>query len=158
MPCIVKAQTNVVSDITINTVWDISGSPYIIMNSISVQDGVSLSIDPGVEIKFNGLYSLSVLGEISAIGTLADSIIMTSNLENPNPLDWDRILVQGVGSNNSEFKYCRVEFGRVGISFENSSAKISNCLIKRCDRSGISIDGGSPTIINNTIHNLQEPL
>jgi hypothetical protein len=93
MPCIVKAQTNVVSDITINTVWDISGSPYIIMNSISVQDGVSLSIDPGVEIKFNGLYSLSVLGEISAIGTLADSIIMTSNLENPNPLDWDRILV-----------------------------------------------------------------
>lgn len=46
------SQTNITSDITTNTTWNISGSPYIIQNSITVQNGVSLTIDPGVEIKF----------------------------------------------------------------------------------------------------------
>ena len=154
LPCLMQAQTNITSDITSNTVWNISGSPYIIMNSISVQNGVTLTIDPDVEVRFNGSFSITVLGELSAIGTSMDSILITSNLPTPNPLDWDTILVQDSGSDNSHFKYCRIEFGRVGVSFKNSLAKISNSLIKNCHRSGVNIDGGSPTVIDNQINNI----
>ncbi|MFQ5771988.1 MAG: right-handed parallel beta-helix repeat-containing protein, partial [bacterium] len=151
MPGIMQAQTNITDDITSNTVWDISGSPYIIMNSISVQDGVTLSIDPGVEVKFDGGYSIAVLGEISAIGTVQDSIIFTSNRPNPNPLDWDRILIQGKSSDNSELKYCKIKFARVGVSFENTASKISSSLIERCHDAGITAVEGSPIIENNIV-------
>ena len=74
------AQTNITNNITSNTTWDVAGSPYIIQNSINVQNGVSLTIDAGVEVKFNGSFSISVFGEIKAVGTSTDSIYITSNL------------------------------------------------------------------------------
>jgi len=148
------AQTNITNNITSNTTWDVAGSPYIIQNSINVQNGVSLTIDAGVEVKFNGSFSISVFGEIKAVGTSTDSIYITSNLASPQPLDWDRILVQGTGSNNSEFRYCRIEFGRIGASFESTSAKISNSLIQRCHRTGLSVAVGSPTIRDNIIRSI----
>ncbi len=146
--------TLITNDISQNTVWDISGSPYIIVGSINVQDGISLIIAPGVEVRFDSSSSLNVFGKITAVGTVTDSIFFTSNRSNPNPLDWDRILMKDSGSNESEFKYCKIRFARVGISFENTSARISNSLIAKCDRSGISVDIGSPTIKDNVISDI----
>ncbi len=146
--------TLITNDISKNTVWDILGSPYIIFGSINVQDGISLIIDPGVEVRFGSSFSLSVFGKITAVGTVSDSIFFTSNMSNPSPLDWERILIKDSGSDESEFKYCKIQFARVGISFENTSAKMSNSLITKCDRSGISVDVGSPTIKDNMINGI----
>ena len=49
--------------------WGISGSPYLIFNNITVPSGATLSIDPGVQVIFQGLYSLEVAGNLVAIGT-----------------------------------------------------------------------------------------
>lgn len=146
--------TPVTTNITENTIWDISGSPYIILGSINVQDGVSLTVKPGVEVRFGDSSSLSVFGQLTAMGTVTDAILFTSNMSNPNPLDWDRILIKDSGSNQSEFEYCRIQFARVGISFENTSAKISNSIITKCNRSGIIVDTGSPTIKDNVINHI----
>ena len=51
------AQTNITNNITSHTTWDVAGSPYIIQTSINVQNGVRLTVDAGVEIKFNGSFS-----------------------------------------------------------------------------------------------------
>ncbi len=50
------ASTDVDSDITVNSVWNTNGSPYFIKTNIMVQDGVTLTIDPGVNVKFNGFF------------------------------------------------------------------------------------------------------
>ena len=39
--------------ITTDTVWDIGGSPYIAEQSILVMDGATLTIEPGVEVRFD---------------------------------------------------------------------------------------------------------
>lgn len=146
--------TIITDDITTNTTWSISGSPYIInTNNITVTIGATLTIEPGVEIRLAN-YSLIVYGKIIAIGTEVDSIKFTSNLENPNPLDWDRILIQGSNSDSSEFKYCKIQYGRVGVTFKKTLSKISRSIIEYCDRSGIEIDSCSSTIDYNTIRNI----
>ena len=69
------AQTNITNDdITTSTTWNISDSPFIIKNSITVNTGVSLTIDPGVEVRFDGSHSISVFGRIGAVGTSTNQI------------------------------------------------------------------------------------
>ena len=49
-----RADTPVSGLITINTTWDQAGNPYLVTGDIAVNNGVTLTIDPGVIIKFTG--------------------------------------------------------------------------------------------------------
>jgi len=146
--------TIITSDITENTNWTKSGSPYIInANNVSVTSGVTLTIDPGVEVRLAD-YALICYGKIIAIGTVADTITFTSNLKNPNPHDWDRILVKNEDSDGSEFKFCKIQYARIGVSFENTSSKISDSIIESCERSGVSFDSCSSIVEYCIIRNI----
>ena len=50
--------TEVSGLIDINTTWTVSNSPYIVVGSVNVASGVTLTIEPGVEVKFDGVYEL----------------------------------------------------------------------------------------------------
>ena len=80
------AQTNVDGNISTNTTWTLSGSPYIVISPVIVEEGVTLTIEPGVIVRFNrnpwdsiGYESgyLRVRGYLVALGTETDSIIFT---------------------------------------------------------------------------------
>lgn len=61
------AETHVSGHITEDTVWDISGSPYILTNDLTVDVGVSLSIQPNVEIDSqNSGYRILIDGNLFA--------------------------------------------------------------------------------------------
>ncbi|MCB0626000.1 MAG: hypothetical protein KDC43_19310, partial [Saprospiraceae bacterium] len=45
------SQTTVSQNITQNTVWDLAGSPYVLTQNISVSNGATLTIEPGVVVK-----------------------------------------------------------------------------------------------------------
>lgn len=75
-------------DIVEDTTWYKSLSPYVITNSISVDEGATLTIEPGVVVKFkaNDNYyssgiSLGVYGTIIADGTGDESIYFTSSYD-----------------------------------------------------------------------------
>lgn len=72
------SQTIISSDITSNTTWDLAGSPYHIMNDITVSSGTALIIDPGVKVLMNDDVLLRLNGDLSAIGTATDSIHISS--------------------------------------------------------------------------------
>jgi hypothetical protein len=72
------ASTNVTSNITQNTTWNIAGSPYYIMNDIQVYENITLTIQPGVEVVFQGTASMEIGGQLIAIGT-EDSLIRFSS-------------------------------------------------------------------------------
>ena len=44
------AQTNVSGDITTNTTWTVSGSPYVLNGDIRVRNGATLTIESGTQI------------------------------------------------------------------------------------------------------------
>lgn len=75
------AFTYVNTDINTDTTWTLSGSPYIIEKTIIVLDDATLSIEPGVAIKFKmkePLSNMYVFGKIIAQGTNDMPIYFTS--------------------------------------------------------------------------------
>ena len=49
----VNAQTNVSGTISTNTNWVLGSSPYIVKGNLLISSGVTLTIDPGVVVKFD---------------------------------------------------------------------------------------------------------
>ncbi len=62
-----------------DTHWTVEESPYLITQTLFVDEGVTLTIDPGVIVKFDGWNTgLSIRGKIEAQGTESDPIYFTS--------------------------------------------------------------------------------
>ena len=57
-------------------------SPYLVEGDCLVSEGQTLVIDPGVEVRFAGEYSISVSGSIEARGTKEKKILFTSDCVN----------------------------------------------------------------------------
>src|SRR5256885_5347022 len=80
------AQTNVSGGIYTNTTWTLANSPYIVVDTVVVFPGVTLTIEPGVTVKFANNKKITIRqGTLIAIGTSSDSITFTSNSASPSP-------------------------------------------------------------------------
>ncbi len=84
-------QTYVSGGIFSNTLWTTSGSPYIVTGNIVVMTGATLTLQPGVEVKFDNGTNMEVRGDLIALGTSADSIIFTSSSSTPMSGIWGGI-------------------------------------------------------------------
>lgn len=76
----VISQTNVSGPYFVNTIWDLNGSPYNVIGDVQIPNGVSLTIDAGVEINFNSDYEILIKGDLIAIGTNNLPIIFNGNI------------------------------------------------------------------------------
>lgn len=111
--------TNVSGTISMDTTWDIAGSPYIVVGDVIVQNGVTLTIDPDVQVKFDGYYSLYVDGSLIAAGSQTNGIVITSNMAVPGPKDWNRIQINSTAQ--AIIKYCNISYATYGIYLESST-------------------------------------
>ena len=159
--------------------WTIGGSPYEIQGEITVPDGLTLTIEPGVLVEFQGHYKLNVQGRLLAIGTETDTITFTINdttgFHDPNIPDggWAGIRFINVFSliDSSSIIYCKIEYGKaLGFWPDNTGGAIcvdgfdeltiANCLITNNIASltdggggGIALWNSSPEILDNFITN-----
>ena len=62
--------TDVSGTLSSDTTWSASGSPYVATGSVLVSEGVKLTVEAGVEVKFSSGTSLQVFGELVAQGTV----------------------------------------------------------------------------------------
>jgi len=124
-----------------NTVLKKEFSPYLFSSqNLQVFKGVTLTIEPGVVIKFNGTQSkLHIDGTLKAIGTLEEPIIFTSfrddefggdsNLDKdasvPGPGDWQGLYFSP-DSINSELENVIVRYA--GSIFVSSPLKPGNAI------------------------------
>src|ERR1035438_7891798 len=85
----VNAQTNVSGGIYSNTTWTKANSPYIVTDTVVVFPGITLTIEPGVVVKFNDHKYIEVRNAtIISNGNAVDSITFTSNSSSPTPGIW----------------------------------------------------------------------
>src|SRR5690349_2872460 len=99
------SQTNISGGVYTNTTWTFVNSPYIVVDTVVVFPGVTLTIEPGVEIRFADSTILDVRqGNLIAEGTQTDSIIFTSNSNNPVPGVWHGIYLHECPY--SSFNFC----------------------------------------------------
>ena len=55
--------------------WTLDQSPYVIKGDIAIPQFDTLTIDPGVEVRFDGLYGLKATGTLRAVGTKNQMIV-----------------------------------------------------------------------------------
>jgi MYXO-CTERM domain-containing protein len=91
-PVPVWADTPVGGFITTNTSWTEAGSPYVLsLGSVIVNEGVTLTVEPGVTVRAPSDRGIQVKGAILARGTLAKPILFTSDAATPAKGDWNGI-------------------------------------------------------------------
>ena len=158
--------------VTTNTTWSNNGIPYIVLGSVTVRYANSrsslatLTIEPGVEVRFNtetGLYIgypdsnyYYYRGALSAQGTAEAPIVFTSNASEPAPGDWIGIKFRDYTDDSlTQLEYCVVEFGghaqNANLYFHNTSPRIKNSIIRSSGGYGIYLSSSSPTVQGNSI-------
>ncbi|MBU1706590.1 right-handed parallel beta-helix repeat-containing protein, partial [bacterium] len=115
------------------------GHIYII-DTIYVNSGDSLTLQPGTTFDFYGPYSFHIEGTLLAEGTITDSIIFTTNV-GVNPNRWRGLRFYTSNSSDSRLSFCRIENSYAtgstseekhggGIYCNYSAPTFSNCLIQ----------------------------
>jgi parallel beta-helix repeat protein/predicted outer membrane repeat protein len=145
----VSAVTAVSGPISSDTTWTVADSPYAVTGNVLVMEGVTLTIEPGVVIRFDSGRCLQIDGELIARGTGAQMIVFTSNQFSPAAGDWGYIFfsdssidaaydLDGNYTNGSILEYCIVEYAG-GVSVANNGA--------------VRMDGAHPFINYATVQN-----
>ncbi|MCP5099691.1 MAG: hypothetical protein GY943_29410 [Chloroflexi bacterium] len=93
---ITPTATNVGGDMTQDTTWTAAGSPYVITQPLSVAQGVTLTIESGVEVRGQDTMWIGLDGHLEAVGTAVNPIIFTS--DNNVVGGWGGIFVEDDGS------------------------------------------------------------
>ncbi len=155
----IQAQTYINGFINTNTTWTTAGSPYVVNGNTLLSNGYTLTIEPGVVVKFDTNRTLQIDGELIAIGTFQNRIKFTSNKVSPAAGDWGEIhfsntSTQAVFNSNGDYlsgcimKYCEVMYGGNSLGYgqihlENSSPYFSRCTIIYSSQAGIYSNGTS---------------
>ena len=170
LPAVAFADSYVSGPISSDTTWALVNSPYIVTGSVLVNSGVTLTIEPGVTVKFDTGKALQIDGTLIAKGNSNNKITFTSNQAAPAAGDWGYILfsnsstdatydVNGNYTGGSILEYAVVEYAG-GLSISNNGAVrmdnahpfINYCIIRNNYTTGISAaNPGNLKIANSTI-------
>ncbi len=111
------AQTEVEGNV--RGVWDVDGSPYIVVDDLDIQRGDELLIEPGVVVRFRRPYRLWVRGLLTAVGTEEDSIIFT---QDRNGRRWRGIRIFNA-DDDTEISYSIIEHAETIGEFDQLEAR-----------------------------------
>jgi parallel beta-helix repeat protein len=150
---LVKA-TYVEGFITLDTVWTLVDSPFIISNETIVCANATLTIEPGVEVRFGGFFNLVIEGRLIAEGAKDKTIRFTSNELEPTAEAWGTLWFNS--TQESSLSYCIIEYGLNGITVENGTVNIQNSTVRHNSENGITILDGyvrveDCEVLNNTM-------
>lgn len=126
------------------TVWD-SQLPYIIRNTLTVEDNATLTISKGTRILFHKEATMHIKGTLIANGTKQDSILFASDrmerIYEEEPGQWNGIHFHE-NSSNSVINHATIKNAIVGITVGSPSSTqpknitIANSVIKNMQIAG----------------------
>lgn len=112
----IPGPTDVNGIIDADTIWRQVSSPYIVTGTVLVEPDVVLTIEPGVEVRFDGMYQLICRGTLIAKGTSSSVITFTKH----NTSMWGGIIVQfeekfGVSQGYVDLSNIIIEYADIGL-------------------------------------------
>ena len=147
--------TPVSGTLTGNTTWNVLGSPYLVTGDVTIPAGITLVIEPGVQVRFDttppASHSIVVFGTLLSVGRPDLRVNFTSDSAFPDRNDWVSILFQG--SNGSVVEWTEFSWGSTTLDIRQCSPRIANNTILESGLRAIQILGpnAAPIIENNTI-------
>ncbi len=153
--------------------WPRMELPITLAGSITVPQGITLTVAPGATVAMTTNVALEIEGDLQAIGTPQAPVTFTSAYSQPAPGNWQYIRFNGASSSASVLSYAQVLFGSTGYQvggtiavISDATPKITNSYIAEGLGIGIWLDdstGTRPTIADCTVadypgHAVEAPL
>lgn len=138
-----SGQTNFKGGVYSNTTWSKANSPYIITGDVVVFPSKTLTIEPGVEIKFDGNYYFEVRGKLNSIGIVGSPITFTSNKAQPQKSDWIGFIINTDQGGQASYEYTNFNYADVANNivtqyYPNKATYFSNCIFDQNNTSLLS--------------------
>lgn len=135
--------------------WTAANSPYIVTGEIMVPDGQTLSIEPGVVVRFAGFYSLRVYGALRVLGTPTSRVVFTSandrefagTLRPPTAPatkgDWAGIeFTSSALGEQSRMENCLIKYANQPLALlQVTPQKLESITISDCGSATVTING-----------------
>src|SRR5262245_24023352 len=163
-----------------NQSWGLVGSGssveadvFWVRNSVTVSSTFTLTMRPGIIVKFDPGTSMTVSGSLQAVGTGPSPISITSSRDDTKggdtnldggatsaaPSDWNGIYLYSHASpDSSRFVNCDIAYGGYNsgamLTFQSAvSGRIANCTL-RSGYAGVGANGtATPLIVDTSIQN-----
>jgi hypothetical protein len=128
-----------------------AGYPYYSLGGFTVGNGATLTLQPGLEMRFNpgdNYMTADGSSKLIAEGTPDQPIKFTSGAAAPKPGDWRGLFLDGVAS----LAYCDVAFAGLpneqAVRIRNSAVTVKNSTVHDSANTGILVEGSgvSPTL------------
>jgi hypothetical protein len=122
----IQAQTLVSGGIYSNTSWTLANSPYLMTGNIVVFPGVTLNIEPGVEVRvkengFSGTqYYLETRGTINMVGTSAAPITFRADTALTTVGVWQGFLIKNSQGGSINYNYINIANTISCFSYDSS--------------------------------------
>ncbi len=140
--------------------WPFALSPFVVPEKVLIESGVTLTIEPGVEVRFYPGTYIKVEGYLYAQGTQANPIVFTSDSGTPSAGDWAGIRIRETGGtthdgsgnyvSGSLLEHVRIEYASTGLYIYNTSlivdsSEFSNnsTAIELCKTNGVIVRDSS---------------
>ncbi|MCX6640887.1 MAG: right-handed parallel beta-helix repeat-containing protein [bacterium] len=162
---VISAYADTIVGGQVSGTWTTGGSPYIVVADLDIPYGQTLTIDPGVQVRFTGQFRMVAHGTLTAIGTQTDSIKFSRQLPYPT-YTWRGIFFDRA-QGTSEIGFCIIEWGYAqgsvgqtqakggGIHVLNATVNIQNSRISNCvadvKGAGIYLNSATSEISDNLI-------
>ena len=149
-PCVAGPHGGVINT---DQSWCVANNPHIMTGTVTVANGATLTIEPGVEVRTSGAdTSLVVSGTLDAQGTSTDGILFTTNNIIPAGGQWRQIVFNPSSSGNM-LDYVTIEYGgffRPMVDVRTDDLTVSNTIIRNSADIGMQLNDASPTISTTT--------
>jgi parallel beta-helix repeat protein len=134
-------------NITSDTTWYAADSPHVIVGNVTVQAGVTLTLEPGVDVQFNSGRYISTYGTLTAVGTSGTGILFTKS----GASDGNGLYFYNPG--RGTFDYCTMEYCYYGISSSTTDTiSVSHSTLQN-GAYGVYSTASIISISNSTIQN-----
>lgn len=139
-----SAQTwgmEVSEDILVDTGWNSIDSPVHVTASITVWEEATLTIEPGVEVKFEADTGITFYGKLKASG-----VTFTSALMPPSKGDWNGLEFRTSPMDNEPLIDNKIHYAGYALEFDETNATVQGGRLTNYEDGGIYNSVGSVTV------------
>jgi parallel beta-helix repeat protein len=146
-----------------DTTWTTAMNPVVLTQDFRVPGGITLTIDPGVEVHMSttdggssgsdsSKVEFTVDGILIVNGTAQEPVVFTSDAATKSAGDWYGIVFTNTGSlSGSVVDNARIEYARYGVYANSSSPMIRNSTIVNNSDSGVYLNYSNAAIEGNIL-------
>jgi hypothetical protein len=137
--------SSITSDIRLAGTW-------LCSNQLTIDEGATLTIEPGTTIKIGNGVDIVSNGIINARGTPSLPITFTAK-NGTSPGSWGAIDLIGFGATSSQLSYCTIQYSYGVQCIDGADVRIDHCSISNSTY-GVLCSASNPIISNSIIHNV----